>query len=102
MTIVLALILLLSLKMSAWRKFDWSVFLAEARYVRLLQVVLAVAIIHVAFLLRAVRWSVLLRTLRTVPRARLLGPAFVGFTGLALLGRAGELICPYLIARKEG
>lgn len=88
-TIALALVLFLSREMSAWRKFDWSVFLANARYVRLLQAVLALAIIHVAFLLRAVRWSVLLRTLRTVPTARLLGPTFVGFTGLALLRRAG-------------
>jgi uncharacterized protein (TIRG00374 family) len=101
-TIALVLVLLLSREMSVWRKFDWSVFLANARYVSLLQAVLAVAIIHLAFLLRAVRWSILLRTLRTVPTARLLGPTFVGFTGLALLGRAGELIRPYLIARKEG
>jgi glycosyltransferase 2 family protein len=102
-TIALALLVLLfSGELSAWRKFDRSVFLANARYMRLLHVVTAVAIIHVCFLSRAVRWSIRLRTLRTVPTARLLGPTFVGFTGLALLGRPGELIHPYLIARKEG
>src|SRR5207237_5959534 len=31
----------------------------------------------------------------------LLAPTIVGFTGLALLGRPGEMIRPYLIARKE-
>jgi glycosyltransferase 2 family protein len=102
-TIVLAvLVLLLSHEMNAWRKFDWSIFLANARYMSLFRALMAVAIIHAGFLLRAVRWSILLRHLRTVPTARLLGPTFVGFTGLALLGRPGELIRPYLVARKEG
>lgn len=32
----------------------------------------------------------------------MVAPTFIGFTGLALLGRPGELIRPYLIARKEG
>ena len=39
------------------------------------------------------------------PQASLAGtipPTVIGFTGLALLGRAGELIRPYLIARREG
>jgi uncharacterized protein (TIRG00374 family) len=33
--------------------------------------------------------------------ARLLAPTIIGFTGLSLLGRPGEMIRPYLIARKE-
>jgi len=32
--------------------------------------------------------------------AELLSPTLIGFTGLALLGRAGEFIRPYLIARR--
>jgi glycosyltransferase 2 family protein len=91
-----------SFEINTWRKFDWSVFVANARYVSLLRAVVAVAFIHVGFLLRAVRWSVLLRPLKGVPATRLIGPTFVGFAGLALLGRAGELVRPYLISRKEG
>jgi len=100
--VFIILALLFSFEINAWRKFDWSLFVANARYVSLLRAVTAVAIIHVGFLLRAVRWSVLLRPLKAVPAARLIGPTFVGFTGLALLGRPGELIRPYLISRKEG
>ena len=37
-----------------------------------------------------------------VPSRRLVAPTIIGFTGLALLGRPGELIRPYLVARKEG
>jgi glycosyltransferase 2 family protein len=102
-TIALALFfLLLSREMNAWRTFDWSVFLANARSVSLLHAVMAVALIHLQFLLRAVRWSALLRRLRAVSPARVIGPIFVGATGLALFGSPGEVIRPYLIARKEG
>jgi uncharacterized protein (TIRG00374 family) len=52
--------------------------------------------------LRAVRWKIFLTPVR--PKARivdLISPTLIGFTGLALLGRPGELIRPYLIARKN-
>jgi uncharacterized protein (TIRG00374 family) len=102
-TIALALlVLLLSREMNAWRGFDWSIFLGNARHVSFLRAVIAVALIHAQFLLRAARWSVLLRRLRSVSPARLIGPIFVGATGLALFGSPGEVIRPYLIARKEG
>lgn len=101
-TIFLVLALLFSLQMNAWRKFDWSLFVTNARNVSLLPPLTAVALIHLGFLLRAFRWSILMRPLKAVSAARLIGPTFVGFTGLALLGRAGELVRPYLISRKEG
>jgi hypothetical protein len=52
--------------------------------------------------LRAFRWKVFLRPVRPSSSAlALVGPTIIGFTGLALLGRPGELIRPYLIARHE-
>jgi len=93
---------LIANQISHWRHFDWSVFCANARYVSISRTLAAVAITYVGFLLRAIRWRVLLRPVKEVPTARLLGPTLIGFTGLALLGRPGEFIRPYLIARKEG
>ena len=52
--------------------------------------------------MRALRWKIFLRPVR--PQAstwKLISPTIVGFTGLALLGRPGELIRPYLIARRK-
>jgi len=49
-----------------------------------------------------VRWKIFLRP--SCPHASwkgLIAPQYVGFTGLALLGRPGEFIRPYLIAKKE-
>ena len=63
---------------------------------------LGVALIYLAYLLRAMRWKIFLRPVRRRLRdPGLLTPTIVGFTGLALLGRAGEMIRPYLIARHE-
>jgi hypothetical protein len=58
-------------------------------------------LIYFAYFLRAIRWKIFLQPVR--PQAKimdLLSPTLIGFTGLALLGRAGEFIRPYLIARR--
>ena len=93
--------LLTSREMSAWRKFDWAVFYANLRYISIRHSLLAVVLTYAGLFLRAVRWKVFLRSLKPVPTARLFGSTIMGFAGLALLGRAGELVRPYLIARKE-
>ena len=87
--------------MSAWRRFDWSVFYSNARYVSVWHSLVAVAFIYAGFLLRAVRWSVFLRPVKEVSAARLFGPTVIGFSGLAIMGYPGELIRPCLIARRE-
>ena len=58
-------------------------------------------LIYAAFMLRAWRWKLLLRRMRQTSVRRILGPTVVGFTALALLGRPGELVRPYLLARRE-
>jgi uncharacterized protein (TIRG00374 family) len=53
--------------------------------------------------MRAVRWKILLQPARPKTTVmELISPTLVGFAGLALLGRAGEFIRPYLIARRTG
>src|SRR5215475_5482730 len=51
--------------------------------------------------MRALRWRVFLEPVCKTSTGRLVPATFIGFTGLALLGRAGEFIRPYLISRKE-
>jgi glycosyltransferase 2 family protein len=99
--ILTILLLLIFGQASAWRHFSWSVFWNNARDVSLAYALAAIAMTYTGFVLRAMRWRVLLQPMKTVPMTRLLGPTIVGFTGLALLGRLGELIRPYMIARKE-
>jgi len=98
--IFLLLAVLVYLQVQHWRSFDWAKFRA-ASHVHLLQIAIAVALVYATYLLRAWRWKVFLEPIRKTKTSRLIAPTFIGFAGLALLGRPGELMRPYLIARKE-
>ncbi|HXZ79918.1 MAG TPA: lysylphosphatidylglycerol synthase transmembrane domain-containing protein [Terriglobales bacterium] len=84
-----------------WQRFDWEKFEEGTEGVNYWRILIGVLLIHVADFLRAIRWKIFLRPTR--PQASwssLVAPQFVGFAGLALLGRPGELIRPYLISLK--
>jgi glycosyltransferase 2 family protein len=103
---VVAIVILLILAMiwreqNAWRSFEWSSLWKQARQIRLFLTLAGTGLIYAAFLLRAFRWKLLLRPMRQTSVRRILGPTVVGFTALALLGRPGELVRPYLLARRE-
>lgn len=98
--IVAILGVLVYLQVQHWRSFDWARFRA-ASHVNLLQIVVAVGLIYVTYVLRAVRWRVFLEPVCRARTRELIGPTFIGFAGLALLGRPGEFIRPYLIAKTE-
>src|ERR1700693_6082356 len=99
--VFLVLAVLVYLQFRSWQHFDWA---------RLFQyglnwgdILAGVVYIYIAYILRAVRWKIFLRPVRKEASIReLVPPTVIGFTGLALLGRAGELVRPYLIARREG
>jgi uncharacterized protein (TIRG00374 family) len=83
-----------------WRKFDWGVFREQTEDVNWWLIAGAVALIHAADALRGLRWAIFLRPVKRVNPLSLVAPQFVGFSGLALLGRPGELIRPYIISRR--
>jgi uncharacterized protein (TIRG00374 family) len=99
--ILLALIGLVLRQVHDWHKFDWQTFKEQTEDIHLSFVLLGVAMIYGDYFLRAWRWKILLRPVCKTTTSRLIPPTMIGFTGLALLGRAGEFIRPYLIARKE-
>jgi uncharacterized protein (TIRG00374 family) len=92
---------LLYLQYRHWQSFDWGTFWAQTHRIKKGHVLHAVALIYIGYFMRAVRWKIFLKPVR--PKATimdLLSPTLIGFAGLALLGRAGEFIRPYLIARR--
>src|ERR1700688_3042091 len=98
--VVLVLGVLIYLQFRTWRNFDWARLFQYGLSWR--HILHGVVYIYIAYFLRAVRWKIFLRPVRK--EASILGlvpPTLIGFTGLALLGRPGELIRPYLIARRE-
>lgn len=93
---------LIYFKFRTWKNFDWPTFWAEWRSLQLLNILYSASLIYFSYFLRALRWKIFLRPVRKDASVMGILPATViGFTGLALLGRPGELIRPYLIARRE-
>ena len=99
--VVAVLCLLVYLQVHAWKKFDWATFLENTERVNWFYIAASVALTYLAYVLRAVRWQIFLKPLCSTTTARMLAPQFIGFAALALLGRPGEMVRPYLIARKE-
>jgi uncharacterized protein (TIRG00374 family) len=92
---------LVYLQFRTWKDFDWATFWAQGKQISLRHILQAIGLIYISFFLRALRWKIFLRPVR--PETSTLGlipPTLIGFTGLTLLGRPGELIRPYLIARR--
>jgi glycosyltransferase 2 family protein len=100
--IVLVLAAMVFLQIRARRRFDWAKFAEGSEGINWLRVLYGIGLIYFADALRALRWKIFLRPTRPKASAwSLIAPQYVGFTGLALLGRPGEFIRPYIIARKQ-
>lgn len=95
------LAVLVYLQYRHWRTFDWATFWNQTHRIKKWHVIHGITLIYIAYVMRAIRWKIFLRPVRPKTRVQdLVSPTIIGFTGLALLGRAGEFIRPYLIARR--
>jgi uncharacterized protein (TIRG00374 family) len=101
LVVLCILAVLIYLQYRHWRTFDWGTFWRQTHRIKKWHVFHGVLLIYAAYVVRALRWKIFLKPVR--PRTRvmeLVSPTLIGFAGLALLGRAGEFIRPYLIARR--
>jgi uncharacterized protein (TIRG00374 family) len=99
--VFLILAILVYLQYRHWRTFDWGTFWNQIHRIKKIHVLHAILWVYFAYVLRALRWKIFLRPVRPkVKTIELVPPMMIGFTGLALLGRAGEFIRPYLVARR--
>jgi uncharacterized protein (TIRG00374 family) len=85
------------------RNTDLRLVQAEMARARLDLVLLSLAVTGVTYVFRAMRWQYLLAPIGRVRLSTALKTTVIGFAATALLpARAGELLRPYLLARKEG
>jgi glycosyltransferase 2 family protein len=99
------LILLLTFGLLAYflRNADVHGVVAETRRARPMLLLLAVVVTGATYLLRALRWQYLLAPLGQVHFSNAFRTTVIGFAATFLLpARAGEVIRPYLLARREG
>jgi len=99
--VFLILVVLVYLQYRHWRSFDWGTFWSQTSRIKKVHLLHGIALIYLAYVMRAIRWKIFLRPVRPKTTVReMVSPTLIGFAGLALLGRAGEFIRPYLIARR--
>jgi len=80
--------------------FDFHVFATQVALADWRKIAISVALIYIAYVFRAARWSLLMRHNKKVPLFSLIGPQVIGFTAVALIGRVADPVRPYLVARK--
>ena len=82
--------------------FDWSKFATTFRTLNPFWMAGSILFALSTYLGRALRWKVLIHNQKPDASIRRLFVATaIGFTAIVLLGRPGEMVRPYLIARKE-
>ncbi|MGH9477121.1 MAG: lysylphosphatidylglycerol synthase transmembrane domain-containing protein [Terriglobales bacterium] len=82
-----------------WKQFSWDKVWTATSQAEGWYIVAAVVLIYASYIIRTWRWQALM-----APPGRfrpVLKGTVVGFTSLAFLGRAGELVRPYYIGRKH-
>ncbi len=84
-----------------WQNFDAQRLVASLGQIRLPELLLAVALIYGTYLLRSLRWREFILPVKRTSVPDLLVATIMGFGAVAMFGRPGELVRPYLIARKE-
>ncbi len=83
--------------------FSWDKFLAAGAQVDWRWLAGAGTLILVAYVLRGLRWGVMMKPVCESPQlGKLIGSQFTGFAAVAILGRPGELVRPALIASQQG
>jgi hypothetical protein len=87
-------------RLRGWN-FDWALFFSSLWDVKGGWLAASVGITLFSYLIRACRWQVLLAPLKPIRLASLLGTTLVGFGAIYVLGRAGELVRPLWLTRRE-
>jgi uncharacterized protein (TIRG00374 family) len=82
--------------------FDFAEFWSQFARAEWGKFAIALACIYAAYVIRSVRWALLLRHNQKVPVLSLTGTQVIGFTGVALIGRVADLVRPYLVSKKTG
>jgi uncharacterized protein (TIRG00374 family) len=93
---------LLVWRQAAQSTFSWTLFVQALRGLHWLELLLGCTAVYLTYYVRALRWAVFLEPLTARPDiGRLTKATMIGFTAIVLLGRPGEFVRPYLIARYE-
>lgn len=83
------------------RNLDWSAVNASIARAHPVYIVIAVAIICLGYVLRAIRWQVLLSPITESSFRELFATTTVGFAAIFFVGRAGEIVRPMWLPMRD-
>jgi glycosyltransferase 2 family protein len=83
------------------RNLDWQQVGESLRKADPLYLALAVGVICLGYLLRSIRWGVLLAPITKTSIRELFATTTVGFTAVFLVGRAGEIVRPMWLPMRD-
>src|SRR5215831_5562139 len=84
---------------SAWG-FDWSLFMSSLWNVQPAWLTASILATMLTYVVRALRWQVLLNPVKSVPMGPLISTNVLGFSAIYLIGRPGELVRPLWLTRR--
>jgi len=82
-------------------KFDWALFFSSVRNIQWGWLTMSVVFTLFTSVIRAVRWKELLSPIKEIGFDPILTTTVMGFSAIFLLGRAGELVRPLWLARRQ-
>src|SRR5215217_8101914 len=83
------------------RNLDWAEVGRAVRNSDPYLLIAAVLIISMAYLFRALRWGALLKPLSAARLSDLFAATTIGFSGVFLIGRAGEFVRPVVLSMRD-
>src|SRR3989442_11736821 len=81
--------------------FNWSLFVSSLWNVQPVWLLASIAATLLTYVARAFRWQVLLHPLKSIRMGPLISTNLLGFSAIYLVGRAGELVRPLWLTRRE-
>jgi uncharacterized membrane protein YbhN (UPF0104 family) len=101
---LVVLVVLVGLVAWGWHRihFDFAEFRTQVAKADWGKIAIALGCIYAGYIIRSIRWALLLRHNKKVPVLSLVGTQAMGFTAVALIGRVADLVRPYLVAKKTG
>jgi uncharacterized protein (TIRG00374 family) len=81
--------------------FNWTLFFSTIRNIHPGWLLASIAATILTFVFRALRWQALIGPLKHIGIGSLFTTTVMGFTSIFLLGRAGEVVRPIWLARRE-
>jgi uncharacterized protein (TIRG00374 family) len=98
--VLCAIVAIVAYRAAGW-KFDWALFFSTIRNIRWVWLTISILVSVITFFLRALRWQELLAPVKKISLGPIFTTTVMGFSAIFLLGRAGELVRPLWLARRQ-